>query len=137
MSGIRTTLLLLCGFVIGMFVDDTLGAKSKVDNSGYLIVAGRTVNPEGLDAYVAAAGKAISAAGLNRVGRSAHIGPKQVLEGSWPYDGFVAIEHVQSMDKLKTYWQSDQFQEIKKLREGKIEIDFVVAIDAFSRDTDW
>ena len=41
------------------------------------------------------------------------------------------------MDKLKTYWQSDQFQEVKKLREGKIEIDFVVAIDAFSRDTDW
>ena len=136
MSGIRTTLLLLCGFIMGMAVDGSPGAKPDAGSSGYLVVAGKTVNPEGLGAYVAAAGDAISAAGLNRVGRSAHIGPEQILEGSWPYDGFVAIEHVQSMDKLQAFWHSDQFQQIKKLREGRIEIDFVIAVDAFLRDTD-
>jgi uncharacterized protein (DUF1330 family) len=141
MSGLSNKLLLIsCGIVIGILVDDWIGAISSEvssDNrSGFLIVGGRTIDSDGLGPYMAAAGSAIANAGLNRVARSVRIAPEQVLEGRWPYEGFVAIEHVQSMDQLKSYWRSDQFQEIKKLREGKIEIDFVIAVDAFSRNMD-
>ena len=128
LSGV--VLLLLSGIVIGMFVDDTFGAAPTDDQPGFLIVVGKTVDAEGLDAYVAAAGGAISNAGLHRVARSARVGATRVLEGSWPYEGFVAIEQFESWERLSSYWHSDEFQQIKKLREGKIDIEFVVAVEA-------
>lgn len=125
--------LLLSGIVIGMFIDVNFADASVDNKSGFLIVAGRTVDSQGLEPYVAAAGGAIASAGLNRVARSAEISAEQVLEGNWPYEGFVAIEQFDSLDQVLAFWHSDHFQEIKKLRDGKIEIDFVIAVEAFTR----
>jgi len=121
--------LLTSGIAIGMFINAGATPAAE-DPAGFLIVAGKTLDTTGLDAYAAAAGNAISSAGLKRVARSAEITPARILEGSWPYDGFVAIERVQSIDKLATYWNSDEFQRIKTLRDGKIEIHFAVVVEA-------
>lgn len=125
-------LLVTFGIAVGLLLDESFAALSPGDTPGFLIVAGRTVDPEGLDAYVAAAGEAIASAGLQRVARSAQIEPKQILEGSWPYAGFVAIEQFQSLQQVLDFWHSEDFRNIKKLREGKIAIDFVVAVEAQS-----
>jgi len=127
--------LLLTGIIIGMFIDVNFATASADNRPGFLIVAGRTVDSQGLEPYVAAAGDAIASAGLNRVARSAEISQERVLEGSWPYQGFVAIEQFESLDQVLAFWHSDHFQEIKKLREGKIEIDFVIAVEAFERSS--
>lgn len=126
-------MLLLSGIVIGMFIDVNFASASADNKPGFLIVAGRTLDSQGLEPYVAAAGDAIASAGLNRVARSAEINEERVLEGSWPYQGFVAIEQFDSLDQVLAFWHSDHFQEIKKLREGKIEIDFVIAVETFQR----
>ena len=128
--------LLLTGMVIGMFIDVNFAGASAEEKPGFLIVAGRTLDTQGLEPYIAAAGDAIASAGLKRVARSAEIGQQRVLEGSWPYSGFVAIEQFESLDQVLSFWRSDHFQEIKKLREGKIDIDFVIAVEAFQRRTD-
>ncbi len=127
--------LLLTGIVIGMFIDVNFARATAEEKPGFLIVAGSTVDSEGLEPYIAAAGDAIASAGLKRVARSAAISEQRVLEGSWPYSGFVAIEQFESLDQVLSFWRSDQFQEIKKLREGKIDIDFVIAVEAFQRRT--
>ncbi len=123
-------LLIASGIAIGTFIDTGVAAPTEEDQPGFLIVAGKTLDTTGLEAYVAAAGDAISSAGLKRVGRSGEIIPAHVLEGTWPYDGFIAIEQVQSIDQLITFWNSDEFQQIKRLRDGKIEIHFAVAVEA-------
>lgn len=125
--------LLLCGIAIGVLIDDVSATTSSGAKAGFLIVAGRTIDSTGLEPYVAAAGDAIASAGLHRVARSAKIPSERVLEGSWPYEGFVAIEQFESMDQVLSFWHSEHFQKIKKLRDGKIEIDFVIAVEAFER----
>jgi uncharacterized protein (DUF1330 family) len=127
---VSASALVLLGIVIGVFTTNSVAEISSDESTGYLIVVGKTVDADGLGPYIEAAGSAISNAGLHRLARSRQIGRSQVLEGSWPYEGFVAIEQFESWERLSSYWSSDEFQKIKTLREGKIEIDFVVAVEA-------
>ncbi|MCY4013877.1 MAG: DUF1330 domain-containing protein [Gammaproteobacteria bacterium] len=50
--------------------------------------------------------------------------------GEWPYaEGFVAIETFRSMDDFTAFWNSPGYQEAIELRKGKVELDFVVALE--------
>ena len=52
-----------------------------------------------------------------------------VLEGQWTHAGGLTIERCRSMDDLLAFWNSSGYQEAKKLREGLVEMNFIVAIE--------
>ena len=98
----------------------------------YVLVSGRVVDNTGLEAYGEAAGPLAQAAGINVVAR-AGMANVRVMEGEWPYaDGFVAIETFRSMDEFTAFWNSPGYQEAIELRKGKVELDFVVAVEGLS-----
>jgi uncharacterized protein (DUF1330 family) len=47
----------------------------------------------------------------------------------WPHDGFVVVEKFNSMRELKAFWYSETYQAAIPLRDGKIKMDFIVAIE--------
>ena len=105
-------------------------AESGAASPAYVLVAGRVIDQTGLDAYGEAAGPLAQAAGIEVLARQ---GPESlhVLEGEWPYaDSFVAVERFRSMQDFLDFWNSPGYQEAIKLREGKVELDFVLALEA-------
>ena len=69
------------------------------------------------------------AAGINVLAR-AETANVRVMEGEWPYaGGFVAIETFRSMDDFTAFWNSPGYQDAIELRKGKVELDFVVALE--------
>ena len=50
-----------------------------------------------------------------------------VLEGTWPYERRVGILSFRSMKALLDFWNSDTYQETRKLRT---EHEFVIAFEA-------
>ena len=119
----------LFGMVLGGVAVASLGAvvAETKPNPAYLVVSGRTINAEGLEPYRAAAGPLAEAAGLKILARNA-VPAAHVLEGEWPYEGTLTIEQFDSMETVLAFWHSDGYQAAKKLREGKVELDFVVAV---------
>ncbi|ARN73673.1 DUF1330 domain-containing protein [Oceanicoccus sagamiensis] len=92
----------------------------------YVVVSGRILQPEKIAPYAEASGPLAQAAGLEFLGHSKPI----LLEGEWPYtDGMVTIERFSSKAALENFWHSDAYQEAKKLREGVVDIDFIVAVE--------
>lgn len=95
----------------------------------YVLVSGRVIDDTGLEAYGEAAGPLAQAAGINVVAR-ADTANVHVMEGEWPHaDGFIAIETFTSMDEFTDFWNSPGYQEAIELRKGKVELDFVVALE--------
>ncbi len=92
----------------------------------YVVVSGRVLQPEKIAPYAEVSGPLAQAAGLEFLGHSKPI----LLEGKWPYDeGMVTIEKFSSKQALEEFWYSDAYQEAKKMREGVVDIDFIVAVE--------
>ncbi len=53
-----------------------------------------------------------------------------VFEGEWPFEGGITIERFESMEAFRSFWYSDAYQAAIPLREGKAELNFVVAVPA-------
>jgi len=125
-------LMLATGLALGLLwpsVAQEQGSPPPGDPLAYVLVSGRVIDDTGLAAYGEAAGPLAQAAGINVVAR-AEAANVQVMEGEWPYgDGFVAIETFRSMDDFKAFWNSPGYQEAIELRKGKVELDFVVALE--------
>ena len=120
-------LTLIMGFALGALVPGF--ADESAEPLAYVIVSGRLVDDSGLEAYGEAAGPLAQAAGINVVAR-ASTDDVQVMEGQWPHDGStITIETFRSMDDFTSFWTSPGYQEAIKLREGKVELDFVVALE--------
>ncbi|NKB98985.1 MAG: DUF1330 domain-containing protein [Pseudomonadales bacterium] len=68
-------------------------------------------------------------AGIEILGRSNTINNSQVLEGEWTEPGYIIVEKFSSMRALKEFWFSEEYQEAKKLREGAVKMNFIVAIE--------
>ena len=51
------------------------------------------------------------------------------LEGEWNFPGRILIEEFSSMEELKAYWYSDEYQAAILLREGLVEMNFAIAIE--------
>ena len=101
------------------------------EKAAYLIVSSKVIDPEPLVAYGEAAGPGASKAGVEILARADVGEGLEVLEGAWPYDdGGVTIERFSSMQALLDFWHSDEYQAAIKLREGAIDIDFIVALEA-------
>ena len=114
--------LLLSGLVV------TGIANTEIDKA-YLIVSGQMISDEGLEAYGEKAGPVAQKAGINIIARNEQVTSDLLLEGNWEYPGFVVIEEFTSMEHLREFWFSPDYQEAIKLREGKVKLDFVVAVN--------
>ena len=113
--------LLLSGLVV------TGIANTEIDKA-YLIVSGQIISDEGLEAYGEKAGPVAQKAGINIIARNEQVTSDLLFEGSWEHEGFLVIEEFTSMDHLKEFWFSSDYQEAIELREGKVKLDFVVAV---------
>lgn len=118
------------GIVIGTLMTTSVTSALADNQKAYLVVSGSVIDATGLEAYSAKAGPVAAKAGIKILGRNADIRSEHVLEGQWTHDGFIAVEEFSSMDALMGFWYSDDYQEAIKLREGKVKLNFVVAVPA-------
>jgi uncharacterized protein (DUF1330 family) len=105
-------------------------APAPDDPPAYLLAVGtRLKPPEALAAYRQAAGPLAMAAGYQQLATQPTRATVQVLEGQWPYEGFVTLEKFTSMKDLLKFWNSDAYQAAKKLRADASKIDFIIAVE--------
>lgn len=125
-------LMLATGLILGLLWPSVAQEQSPPaagEPLAYVLVSGRVIDDTGLEAYGEAAGPLAQAAGINVLAR-AETANVRVMEGEWPYaEGFVAIETFRSMDEFTAFWNSPGYQEAIELRKGKVELDFVVALE--------
>jgi uncharacterized protein (DUF1330 family) len=53
-----------------------------------------------------------------------------LLEGRWPYKGSLMLYKCKSMAALLEFWNSTEYREAMKLREGIVKADSTVAIES-------
>lgn len=131
-------LSMLCAFALGAATFGSSGAKVLAEKTApttddlpaYMIVSGKRLKPpEAMAAYRQAAGPLAMAAGYQLLATQPTRDKVQVLEGEWNYDGFLLVEKYSSMQALLKFWNSPEYQAAKKLREGAVKMDFIVAIE--------
>lgn len=131
-TGPLPVLMLATGLILGLLWPSVAQEQSSgqaAEPLAYVLVSGRVIDDTGLAAYGEAAGPLAQAAGINVVAR-ADTANVHVMEGEWPHaDGFIAIETFTSMDEFTDFWNSPGYQEAIELRKGKVELDFVVALE--------
>ena len=120
---------LALGALLSEVVDPVAWAQEDAPEPVYLVVAGQVIDSMGLEAYAEVAGPGAQAAGIEVLAR-ADVADLQVMEGAWPYEGFLAVERFRSMDDFLAFWNSPEYQAAIKLREGKVRLDAVVAVPA-------
>ena len=129
-------LSLICAFAMGALISGNSSvsvaagtAARPTDPPAYLLAVGNRLKPpEAMAAYIQAAGPLAMAAGYKGLA-SQPSKAVQVLEGQWPYEGFVALEKFTSMKDLMNFWNSDGYQSAKKLRAGAVKMDFIIAVE--------
>lgn len=127
----KSTSIALVLFVLGLIAGSSMTlaiAAQEATSPAFLIVAADR-NPGVSDAdygpYRQAAGPLANAAGLSMTATSQE---PEVLEGAWPY-GNVAIERFSSMQALREFWFSEDYQQAKELRQSLSTINFIVAVE--------
>ena len=53
-------------------------------------------------------------------------GEIETLEGEWGYQSLFMVEYP-SMDQARKMWHSDEYKELKRLREGAVDITVLLA----------
>jgi uncharacterized protein (DUF1330 family) len=129
---------MICAFLLGAVTFGTRGTTAVADRTvaqpadppAYLLAVGKRLKPpEALAAYRQAAAPLAMAAGYQGLASQPSKASVQVLEGQWPYEGFVALEKFTSMPALLKFWNSPEYQAAKKLRADASKIDFIIAIE--------
>jgi len=106
------------------------GIPVPAEPPAYLLAVGKRLKPpEALAAYRQAAGPLAMKAGYQLLATQPDKASVQVLEGQWPYEGFVTLEKFTSMNDLLAFWHSDGYQSAKKLRADAIKMDFIIAVE--------
>ncbi len=105
----------------------TGNADDTPENPIYVIVSATITKPDQITDYAKAAEPLAKQAGMELLVN----GKVHLLEGEWTHRGhIVVVEKYSSMDELLHFWYSPEYQEAKKLREGVVDVDFVVAVEA-------
>jgi uncharacterized protein (DUF1330 family) len=89
--------------------------------SAYVIVETDIHDPEQYEQYKAASPGAVAAGGGRFVVRG---GELAVLEGDWSPSRLVVLEF-EDLEAAKQWYASDQYQEVKKLRDGAARLNMV------------
>ena len=106
------------GIVIHIFV-------IKRRKPAYLVVSAEVRNEEALEPYRQQAVPLAEAAGLEILGS----GEIELMEGSWDHFPALTLEKFDSKAALNKFWHSPDYQEAKKLREGHLDVQFIVAVE--------
>ncbi len=104
------------GIALGIVIHIVVIKRRK---PAYLVVSAEVRDQEALEPYRVQAVPLAEAAGLEILGS----GEIELMEGSW--DHFPAL----TLEKLDKFWHSPAYQEAKKLREGHLDVQFIVAVD--------
>ena len=129
----RTAVLLigvLCGAIGTYAVQGVAQTNAEGSRPVYVLVSAEVNDAEGLSAYAEAAGPLARKAGIEIMARLESVPDELVFEGEWPHDGGITIERFESMAAFERFWSSDEYQAAIPLREGKVDINFVVAVPA-------
>jgi len=130
----KNVFILGLGFMLGSALTYQFSlispANAAKNTSAFLIVSVHEPEPEKMKPYHDKAGPLGKEKGGVETVAFAAREQVEVLEGNWDYPGILLIEKFASMQILKDYWFSDEYQEVKKLREGLADVNFIVALEA-------
>lgn len=120
--------------------DDGQSADTVVQESappGFMMIVGNLAPPadvtqadlerlatygnEGLAAIMAAGAK------MEMIAR-VPAGGVEVLQGTWPFEGGLALERYNSLEALKRFWLSDLYQAAKEHRKGLVDLEANIAL---------
>jgi uncharacterized protein (DUF1330 family) len=102
-------------------------AKEK---AAFMVCSVKVVEPDKMGPYMEASVPLFAAAGIEVIALGATGSSVELLEGDWPFDGALQLYKCPSMDALLAFWNSPEYQEAIKLREGVVETNFTVAIES-------
>ena len=91
----------------------------------YLVVSAEVRNEEALEPYRQQAVPLAEAAGLEILGSS----EIELMEGEWDHFPALTLEKFDSKAALHKFWYSAEYQQVKKLREGHLDVQFIVAVE--------
>ena len=91
----------------------------------YLVVSSEVRNDEALEPYRQQAVPLAEAAGLEILGS----GEIELMEGDWDHFPALTLEKFESKAALHKFWYSPEYQQAKKLREGHLDVQFIVAVE--------
>lgn len=95
----------------------------------YMISCGNVVAPDKMGVYEASEPLFKEAGSEEIAFGKLSDGNIHLLEGEWPYKGLVMITKFPSTDVLLKFWNSPEYQEVIKLRDGVVEPNFTIAIE--------
>ena len=120
----RKIITFFLGAIFGLLISGPVVtglANTEIDKAN-LVLSGQIISDVGLESFKEKAEAAARKAGVNIIARSEEVTPNLLLEGSWEHEGRMAIEEFASMNPLKEFWFSSDYQEAIKLRERVISI---------------
>jgi uncharacterized protein (DUF1330 family) len=101
----------------------------ETEKLAYMLASVNVVKPDEMGPYMQKCGPMFAAAGIEVIALGVTGSSLQLLEGEWPYEGSLMLYKCGSMDSLLQFWNSSEYQEAMKLREGIVETNFTVAIE--------
>ncbi|HIL85512.1 MAG TPA: DUF1330 domain-containing protein [Pseudomonadales bacterium] len=109
---------IVLGIVIHIFI---IKGRKPV----YLVVSAEVRNEAALEPYRQQAVPLAEAAGLEILGS----GEIELMEGDWDHFPALTLEKFDSKAALHKFWYSPEYQQAKKLREGHLDVQFIVAVE--------
>lgn len=122
MEYLSIVLALGVGIALGIVIHIVVIKRRK---PAYLVVSAEVRDQEALEPYRVQAVPLAEAAGLEILGS----GEIELMEGSWDHFPALTLEKFDSKAALDKFWHSPAYQEAKKLREGHLDVQFIVAVD--------
>jgi uncharacterized protein (DUF1330 family) len=99
--------------------------------AAYMITSGNITDPPRMAEYLERAVPLFKKAGAVEVAFG-HENAKNIalLEGAWDFPGLVMIFKLPSMDAAHEYWDSPDYQAVKKIRDnGVVDPNFTIVIE--------
>ena len=122
MEYLSIVVALAVGIGLGIVIHIVVIKRRK---PAYLVVSAEVRDQEALEPYRVQAVPLAEAAGLEILGS----GEIELMEGSWDHFPALTLEKFDSKAALDKFWHSPAYQEAKKLREGHLDVQFIVAVD--------
>ena len=110
------------GIALGIAIHISIMKRRK---PVYLVVSAEVRNAEALEPYRKQAVPLAEAAGLEILGS----GEIELMEGDWDHFPALTLEKFESKAALHKFWYSPEYQQAKKLREGHLDVQFIVAVE--------
>jgi|TARA_B110000967_G_C18619953_1_gene428325 uncharacterized protein (DUF1330 family) len=122
MESLPIVIALVAGIGLGIAIHIFMMKNRK---PVYLVVSAEVRNEEALEPYRQQAVPLAEAAGLEILGS----GEIELMEGDWDHFPALTLEKFDSKAALHKFWYSQEYQQAKKLREGHLDVQFIVALE--------